>query len=397
MKNHSVPALYVHCGFPKTGTTALQGALRASEEVLRQEGFLYPYAGSLDRPGMKSPNLSFNAHRNIAWELTRSRFFDSIHGNIDDLRKEISGFSGNIIVSSEDLESVLPCPDNLFPLLRVGMETGRKVILIVYLRNQVSYLESIYQELLKAGNREEYNRIVSLVMKYSSIAFKEYHYQFDYDNVLGYWKNIPNVKVIVRNYHVLTGGSIITDFAKILGLEGVLHPRAGEERANVREGNYDSLYRFYANRISREPTRIEKLRIGYLAHKAPRLTSSAVTQHKIVERFQVSNLRLCETWGIPTTGLDMKDVPRPSSEVTLEQFFSFEAQCAIRSGAVPDTRFSATEAKQTVWMAGVEKADANVPTSQTIRYWIGRARRYRRWYTSRIMNLILRDTSSEFE
>jgi hypothetical protein len=86
--------------------------------------------------------------------------------------------------------------------------------------------------------------------------------------------------------------------------------------------------------------------------------------------------------------------PQPPSEVTLEQCFSFETYCAIRSGTVPDTRFAPAEAKQTTWMAGVEAIEARVPLSETVRHWSGELARYRRWYARRIGSRIFSGDSS---
>jgi hypothetical protein len=389
------PRLYVHCGFHKTGSTALQAALRASEEPLRQAGFLYPYKGSLDRPGIPSHHPSDSAHHNFSWEIIGKRLFDHKKGTLADLAAEAASFTGSLIISSEEFGSILNTPETFTPLQRVASNTGRQLVLIVYLRNQLEYCEALFQELLKHGSGKDYHRHAAAILETGTLPFRDVIHHFDYENALSRSNEMPDVQVIVRNYHALEGGSIITDFARLLGVEGILRPRPGEQRTNIRETSYDSLYRFYANRLGREPTLTEKLRIEYLAQTAPRMTSNTLTRQKFTRRFQASNLRLCETWGIPATGLDMTDTLRPTSEVTLEQFFSFETQRAIRSGTVPETGFAAAEAKATMWMAGVETADVNVPAALKIKHLIGRAGRYRRWYTSRIMNLILPRPSSE--
>jgi len=106
--------LYVHCGLHKTGSTALQSALRASEGALRQAGFLYPYAGSLDQPGRINPEAYAHAHRNIGFEIDQHWLFRPRYGALSDLENEIKAFSGHVIISVEGLESVLAELEN-FP------------------------------------------------------------------------------------------------------------------------------------------------------------------------------------------------------------------------------------------------------------------------------------------
>lgn len=387
--------LYVHCGFHKTGSTALQAALRASEAPLREAGFLYPYAGSLDRPGEASSNPHTHGHHSIGFELDRHWLFHPRFGTISDLAKEIGSFDGSVIISAEALESALPEPAKFAPFQALARQTGRRLTIVAYLRNQLSYCESLYVELLKHDAKTEYSRHAAEIVETGALRYRESLHQFDYERTLREWRQSPDIDVIVRNYHALVGGSIVADFAQVIGAERFLSAPAGQEKVNTRDGSYDSLGYFYYNRVGRDPTLVERLRIKHLAKNAPRLNSSAALQQKIIERFQASNLRLCETWGLPAIGLDMKDAAKTPSPVTLEQFFSFETQCAINSGAIPDASFAPVQNKQTGWMAGIETVGANVPLSETTGYWLQQFHRYRHWYAYRIKTLVFPRRSPE--
>lgn len=386
--------LYVHCGFHKTGSTALQTALRASEGPLRQAGFLYPYTGSLNRAGRESIPRE-TAHHNLGWEMMRNRLFRHEHGTIADLAAEVSAFTGNVIISSEDFESIMAVPGSFAPLQRIASNTGRQLVLIIYLRNQISYCESMYQELLKHGGGEEYLRHAATILETGYLRVRDGKIEFDYEHLLRKWENVPDVRVIVRNYHALAGNSVIVDFAKVIGVEGILHARTGHELVNERQTNTQSLARFYRNRVGWNLSPQETARIKYLGQKTSRLTSSPPLHEAFVRRFRASNISLCEQWDVPTAGLDMQDTPQAPSEVTLEQFFSFETQCAIRSGTVPETCPAPGRTVQTGWMAGIETAGSNVLASEKIRYRLGRFGAYRRWYTQRLRNLILSRPPSE--
>jgi hypothetical protein len=393
MNNHLAPRLYVHCGFHKTGSTALQAALRASEEPLRQAGFLYPYAGSGDKPGHANSNPFTNAHHNIAYEIDRHWLFLPYGGAFEALAEEAKSFAGNVIVSAEAFESALTEPEGFLPFQSLAQETGRRLTMVIYLRDQLSYCESLYLELLKHGERREFRRHVEEILETGILRSRETAHQFDYQRTLSKWAQLPHVDVILRNYHALAGGSILSDFAQITGLDGILHARSGKEKVNQRDTTATSLALFYGNRVERKPTPLESCRISLITQSRSRLTSSATTRRRFIERFHASNLRLCEAWGLPIAGLDMT-APQPLSEVTLEQCFSFETHCAIRSGTVPDTRFAPAEAKQTAWMAGVKVVEARVALSETVRHWSGELARYRRWYARRIGSRIFSGDSS---
>lgn len=83
--------VYLHCGWPKTGTTSLQAALVAGQEQLAAAGLLYPERWRRDSDGSHNdlPNL-LQAH------LDRGCGFD-------ELCDLLSSQDGNVLFSSESL------------------------------------------------------------------------------------------------------------------------------------------------------------------------------------------------------------------------------------------------------------------------------------------------------
>jgi hypothetical protein len=374
--------LYVHCGFHKTGSTALQAALRASEAPLRQAGFLYPYAGSGDNPGAPGDNPHQHGQHNLGFEIDRHWLFQPRFGTIAGLTKEIGGYPGHVILSSESFESVIENPDQFAALQALAQQTGRRLTLVVYLRNQLAYCESLYRELLRHEARKEYARHAGEILETGMLRFRESLYHFDYERTLGKWTAHPGIDVLARNYHALAGNSIVTDFAQVIGAEGILQSRAKQEIVNTHDSCCLCLEQFYGNRTRRELSRIERRRIDYLTRNNPHPVSSPSLQQAFIRRFQESNQRACATWGLPTAGLTMTDLSASAAEMTLEQMFSFESRSVIASGIVPDS------GQDTAWMQGIEMVDDRMSFPETLRYCIGQAGKYWRWYASRLRSII---------
>ena len=98
-----VKTLYIHAGFPKSGTTALQAALRENQELLLAEGVLYP----------ESPNnahhkiVSGLLHRNVGWRFNQNVGWSERKRNSERWDKFVQTVSNSsaekILISSEFL------------------------------------------------------------------------------------------------------------------------------------------------------------------------------------------------------------------------------------------------------------------------------------------------------
>src|SRR5580698_2104336 len=93
---------FIHCGLHKTGTTALQNALRDYADALPAAGLFVPRSGRIDVLG--------GGHHNLAWRLTGDHRLDRTVDHLAALGEELAGRSGNPILSSEDLETALAEP-----------------------------------------------------------------------------------------------------------------------------------------------------------------------------------------------------------------------------------------------------------------------------------------------
>lgn len=117
----------IHIGTTKTGSKALQHTLRENSETLKRKRIIYPETG-----------------RRGVWH----------HGLFDGTQKEImpaliaeaKGFETCII----SYEGAYSLPDNTLKWLK--MLPGRKII-VVFVRNQVGWINSFYNQLHKAHRR----------------------------------------------------------------------------------------------------------------------------------------------------------------------------------------------------------------------------------------------------
>lgn len=203
-------SLYVHCGLHKTGTTALQLVLFHNREQLAKQGFHYPIQGI--------PRNNFG-HHNIAWQLSRDRRFRPRYGDIRALFSEFEKVDRNIIISSEDFECSLLHPYRWQNFNKYLFSNNIKITFIIYLRNRLGYLESLYFELLRAGFGGEYNSFVKEVFDNLKFSYKEWEFSFDYLEIANRFSEMENVEVIFKNYDSLIEGNIVPDFCKSVGLD----------------------------------------------------------------------------------------------------------------------------------------------------------------------------------
>ncbi len=314
--------LFVHAGLHKTGTTAVQNFLFSIAGPLRERGILYPRAGVNEQLG--------RGHHNIAWQIMRDRRFMRTVGTIDDLASEVAQFDGDVILSSEDFESIIDCPDRFAPLRLHPALRDREFTFVIYVRNQVAYAESLFLELIHHGMGDEFARFVQPVFHDRKIRLREWTYQFDYAHIFAQWDVLCDSRLIVRNYHQMDGGSTIADFTNLV-CPGLLQRQLDTEyRSNPRRALRYDISRFYQNRVQRPPTRQEAKTVEHLcfALRGKTILLSASSRERLFRLFRESNQEFCTTSGLPASGL-VEAILTPVGDLALEDFFSFELQNLI--------------------------------------------------------------------
>ncbi len=306
--------LLVHAGLHKTGTTALQNFLASAADDLRQLGVLYPRSGRVQ-----------SSHHNIAWQMRRDRCFVTSSGTIDDLANEVAHFDGDVLLSSEDFETLINEPARFAPLRLHPIFREHEFTLIIYLRNQSSYLESLYLEMLKHGIAQELIFLAHRLLLNRQLLLRESAIYFDYDKIFHRWMACGWANLIIRNYHQLAGNSIITDFCSILCPGLPVNASAASLRANVRNPLHSSVLKFYQNRVLRPLQKREEEIVAQIC-RALTTVPVALSNHlrfAFDHVFSKGNQALCSTAGLQGVGL-AETGSAPAGSAPLERIFSFE-------------------------------------------------------------------------
>jgi hypothetical protein len=308
-----VKRLIIHCGLHKTGSTALQLALSSQAEALYAQNILYPAAGQLKLVG--------GGHHNIAWEINADRRFFDRYGTLDDLFKEISTFDGTVVLSSEDFESFLGARAKVDRLLAAFASCPAPPVFVIYLRNQLDYSESLFFENLGQGAPDPYAHALAATLESGQFRLNDWVFQFDYRKVLERLAS-AGATVMVRNFHALTGQSVITDFLQLIGCRQ--DTLTGETAATPsrRPELRAAIARFYGNGAGRSlNARLIAETIG-----ERKIGTSEGARRRFRDKFPADNLALCAQYGLPADGLDYAKMPdvenRVQDRFSMERIFS---------------------------------------------------------------------------
>lgn len=213
--------LFIHIGYHKTGTSALQAFLWENRMRLASVGVHYPEVALSGSTHAKLANVLKGADFERAVALMRRhpavddepdpyalrpdedehRLYDELHSAV--LRPELPV----TVISSECfLEWIDP--------KRVAahvLQWGVPVKIVVYLRRQDRWIESVYNQIVK----DQY-------LRYSGdFASMPQHEQLDYYATLEKWRSaFGDNSLIVRVYEPeqLKGGDVISDFLSLLDI-----------------------------------------------------------------------------------------------------------------------------------------------------------------------------------
>jgi hypothetical protein len=207
--------IYLHVGLHKTATTALQHFLYSNQQALLDAGIYYPKTGLVGK-GMHHniPGSLFHASH-----LKHSPKLD-FNALLKTLTAEIKPHE-RILISSEVFSE--PIERNRCRLFR---DIADEVKIIIYLRRQDLYIESVYGFLVKIG-------------KFSN-SFSNFKYEkvfnLDYRIKIEEWAALfGRENIIVRIYESgqFHGGTIFHDFMHTLGVPLGPEFRLPPKRINV--------------------------------------------------------------------------------------------------------------------------------------------------------------------
>ncbi|MPZ54018.1 MAG: hypothetical protein GEU79_15020, partial [Acidimicrobiia bacterium] len=198
-----VDELIMHIGTHKTGTTAIQGALSASREILLTDRLLYPSTG---RGAYGQRRTPYTGHANLAREAGGWDMFDPDAGGSDDVVAEAKDHDiDSVLVSAEDFSVPEGVERKIRWVRTLGERLGvTRVRVVVYLRPQWEYMESSYAELVRSGYSQR--------LFPGQVDLDIDHPRFEYPGLLEPWSDAFG-QVDVYGYSGYSPSSVVDHFA----------------------------------------------------------------------------------------------------------------------------------------------------------------------------------------
>lgn len=203
--------IFVHIGTHKTGSTSLQQLCDRAASQLREDGVLYPKAGR--------PNSHPWAHHILAWSVQQERGFNNLEGWEKVAREIRKSGAARVLISSEGF---VRCSVSDIKKIKCLLPNA-KVKAIVYLRNPVDYVISLYKE--------------KITGKGEARSFKKFSRNkkrmCNYPALIDSWKKGLKEPVIVRSFEDQSEGGLEKDFLQILDVKPNTYSRYIREPANI--------------------------------------------------------------------------------------------------------------------------------------------------------------------
>lgn len=202
---------YIHIGTHKTGSTTIQHALRDTSLALPEEGWIFSGTTATAKSMMQAQRYDKGLARRFGAEFERL------------VQRARSARANRVIISSEALSG---SPDDgylnskaVFAMLRDA--TSRYYVkVIMLLRRQDSFVESMYTQKIHEGGTLEFERFLN---------------QYDSPDSLDYRRILDDLSssfgeqaLFVRSYHESARAGLLADFGEIIGSESL---RCAEETA----------------------------------------------------------------------------------------------------------------------------------------------------------------------
>lgn len=282
----------LHCGPPKTGTSALQAILRSTPP----EGVFYPQTGQWDD----------GAHHLLAFALLGmthrgTALIPALDDLIKALRDELADQSGTILLSSEHFT-----PETLPDLVdKAGL--GQSLSLVLSLRHPLDRAASAFNQAVKdpvVGER-----------RLPDAFLREEAEQMALRPMIEAWSALP-WPVTWVSYH--PASSLVP---RLLNASGISHPGLSPPRTNRSISGPGLVGLFAAHRMGLDPTRREALsqalrqhfRKAFWGQEAPFPFSRGAAKG-----FLQNVARPDLEWTFQQTGIDLRPLrPHPPARLIL--------------------------------------------------------------------------------
>ena len=233
----STPDAIVHIGTAKTGTTTLQTALLAASDGLAEHGVAYlPSPGMVNARELAAASVGeqgFDDHLDSIGATSpegRRRFRDEAERRFAHQVAESSADTRTVVISSEHLHSRLVEPamvDRFHALIEPHVGQVR---IVCYLRPQIDLVASFHSTHLRNGGTDTFQQTNDKMLTTESPYT-------NYELMLDRWASAfgeAAIEVRIFDRNAFTGGSILGDFAGLLGLpHGVLVAAEGDANRSI--------------------------------------------------------------------------------------------------------------------------------------------------------------------
>jgi hypothetical protein len=211
---------------------------------------------------------------------------------------------------------------------------GHDFVVVIYVRDQISYAERVFIENQWQSMGEECRHVVEEIVAHGELLAREWRFQFDYARLLANTAALAPARVVFRGYRSLPKGSIVPDLLGVVfpGMAIPFDPSAGH-RTNERAPLRNALHMFHAARLSRKLSEREAVAVALLV--APVRTAPVVLspglRRALASRFAAGNEAFRRATGLPPGDLDLAAQlgPPPPDACFMDRLFSFETQIAI--------------------------------------------------------------------
>ncbi len=276
--------LYLHIGYPKTGTTSIQKQLDSKKNSLQTQGYLYPCTGKVN-----------SSHHGYLWALTKDqRYKDpkSFNTLINELSLEVkNNNSPKTIISSEAFVFY----QDISTLKEAFSSVFNAFTIVISLRNPIDWIYSDYNQGVKAHRciAETFNEFVSRLI---SIAKGPLNYIYQIEK----WAaTFGHENIIVVNYdkqNTTIAETIYTAFELETENLAIRHPHRNNKSTGFEQLEY------YRELNKKGISFKEKVQLGQAfaakrnVHTKPFL--SQTNKSLLAEQVHLMNKRYSFDWSI---------------------------------------------------------------------------------------------------
>lgn len=304
----------IHIGTYKTATSAIQYALARSDRALARVGAKYAESG-LNVPLSKHLHLF---DRIVDGGYNRQRHLT--HANEDYIGQLLAELAepavDHLLLSEEELSYPSPAiAQYLAPLKDVA-----NVEIVMVVRRQPEYMESLYLQFLKEPLRE-------LTATFEEFLESDYSKYGDFMSVLEMWENVfGRDSITVIDFDDLRNGDVVANFANIVGLPKGLKTPDHNINPSVTPAAGELL-----RLIAIEAPQFPRMALASMLRQidpghGTTLITPELAEH-IVDSYRTSNLALADAYGIK---LD-RNPPPSKTPVTREELQAQALQAAAKA------------------------------------------------------------------